>query len=55
MLTYQPIISARRRTMRASGPRTQVTAWPDEEHCSCFFATVVVQLTRIHYPLLVLS
>jgi len=54
-------------TMRVSGPRTQALhdagqrpAYSGEcvagdDHRSCFFATIVIQLMQIHYPLVVLS
>ena len=57
----------RRCTMRVSGPRTQALhdagQWPahpgncvaGDDHRSCFFATIVIQLMQIHYPLVVLS
>jgi hypothetical protein len=50
-----------------SGPRTQALhdagqrpAHPGDcvagdDHRSCFFATIVIQLMQIHYPLVVLS
>jgi hypothetical protein len=57
----------RRCAMRARGPRTQALhdagqrpAHPGDcvagdDHRSCFFATIVIQLMQIHYPLVVLS
>ncbi len=53
--------------MQASGPRTQTLhnagqrpaysgdCVAGDDHRSCFFATIVIQLMQIHYLLVVLS